>query len=70
MVPFPNPEEVTVHHVWLLVTVQLALEVTANGVVPAGEVTGRSEGETESEAGPFITGFVAKLKQFVELVVS
>ena len=69
IVPFANPEGVTVHHNWLLIAVQPALDVTTNGVVPTGDVTDRSDGETDSEGGPFNTGFVARLKQFVELVV-
>ena len=36
MVPFPVPEGVTVHHVWLLVTVHEALDVTVKVVEPAG----------------------------------
>ena len=47
IVPLPVPEGVTVHHVWLLVTVQDELEVTENVVDPAAAVTGRSEGLTD-----------------------
>ena len=36
MVPFPEPEGVTVHHVWSLTTVHDALEVTVKFVLPAG----------------------------------
>ena len=70
MVPGPNPEGVTVHQVWLLVTVHAAVEVTANVVDPAEDVTGRSDGETASDGGAFSTGFVARLKVFVVLHVS
>ena len=69
IVPFANPEGVTVHHNWLLIAVQPALDVTTNGVVPTGDVTDRSDGETDSEGGPFNTGLLAWLKQLVEFVV-
>ncbi len=39
MVPFPDPEGVTVHHVWLLEAVQLVFEVTENEVLPDEAVT-------------------------------
>ncbi len=34
--PLPLPDGVTVHHVWLLATVQLQFDVTENEVEPAG----------------------------------
>ena len=36
MVPFPDPDGVTVHQDWLLTTVQAAFEVTVKVVDPAG----------------------------------
>lgn len=36
IVPFPVPEGVTVHHVWLLAAFQEVLDVTVNVVEPAG----------------------------------
>jgi hypothetical protein len=36
MVPLPLPDELTVHQVWLLTTVQDEFDVTANEVDPAG----------------------------------
>ena len=56
------------HHDWLLVAVHAALEVTPKGVVPAGAETDLSDGETEIAGSPFNSKFVARLKQFVELV--
>ena len=40
MVPLPDPEGVTVHHVWLLEAVQAMLEVTVNEVLPEAGETG------------------------------
>jgi hypothetical protein len=37
--PLPVPEDVTVHHVWLLDAVHDTLEVTAKLVVPEDDVT-------------------------------
>ena len=55
MVPFPVPEEVTVHHVWLLTTVQAAFEVTVNEVDPAGVAgTFWFEGVTVSVGPPAV----------------
>jgi len=51
IVPFPDPEGVTVHQDWLLEAVQVVLEVTVNEVFPAAGVTGRSDGVTESVGG-------------------
>ena len=39
MVPFPEPEAVTVHHPWLLEAVHAELEVTVNEVEPAAAAT-------------------------------
>ena len=39
IVPFPEPEGVTVHHVWSLVTVHALFEATVKVVVPAGAGT-------------------------------
>ena len=36
MVPFPDPEVLTVHQVWSLATVQDEFEVTVKAVDPAG----------------------------------
>ena len=52
IVPFPVPEGVTVHHVWLLVTVQLLFDVTLNVVDPADAGTFWFEGETRSVGVP------------------
>jgi hypothetical protein len=46
MVPFPDPDGVTVHHDWSLEAVQEEVEVTVNEVLPAGGVTGWLEGVT------------------------
>ena len=48
MVPFPEPDGVTVHHPELLETVHAEFDVTVNGVVPAGAVTFWFEGVTVS----------------------
>jgi hypothetical protein len=37
IVPFPLPEELTVHQVWSLTTVQDEFDITANEVDPAGD---------------------------------
>jgi hypothetical protein len=48
MVPFPDPEVVTVHHDWSLEAVQAELEVTVNEVEPDADVTPWLGGVTES----------------------
>ena len=47
IVPFPEPEFVTVHHDWLLAEVQDEFEVIVKLVVPAGGVTFWLGGLTE-----------------------
>ena len=39
MLPLPLPDGVTVHHDWLLLAVQLVLDVTVKVVKPAISVT-------------------------------
>jgi hypothetical protein len=48
IVPFPVPEGVTVHQVWLLETLQLEFDVTVNEVEPAADGTFWFEGVTVS----------------------
>ena len=47
MVPLPDPEAVTVHQLWLLTAVQLALDVTVNEIAPAAVVIFWFEGVTD-----------------------
>jgi hypothetical protein len=39
IVPFPEPERVTVHQAWSLDAVHAEFEVTAKAVLPAADVT-------------------------------
>ena len=55
MVPSPVPEEVTVHHVWLLVAVHAEFEVTEKVVDPAVAVTGRLVGVTDKVGAAWVT---------------
>ena len=48
IVPFPVPEDVTVHQVWSLPAVQDELDVTVKDVIPATGVTFWFGGVTES----------------------
>ena len=55
IVPLPDPDGVTVHHVWLLVAVQAEFEVTVKGVVPGVAVTTCVEGVTASVGAAWVT---------------
>ena len=46
MMPFPEPDVVTVHQVWSLLAVQFELDVIVNEVVPASTETAWLEGVT------------------------
>jgi hypothetical protein len=55
IVPFPDPEGVTVHHDWSLPAVHDELEVTVNVVEPAPGNTFRFVGVTERVGASWVT---------------
>jgi len=54
-VPFPAPDGVTVHQVWLLLAVQLVFAVTVKSVDPDVEATAWFKGLTDNVGAAWVT---------------